>query len=659
MRLFGDNSDITDGIDSNVWRAIDKAISKNSVESFRVLKTFVRHVLQISIRNNSLKHFQKYIYFPAIYYSISYEKAKRNSSLSEIHKFCSEEAAGHLKEIIWFDINFTFRNKNNANDKVNANLFYYWAFQGFSRLLYFIVKNGDINQFRLALNEFEQISEENDNQQYQLKWEIRDLIRQNLNGQNDESITAKKEELKVLKQFNNYKRHVLVGIKYWIFFLYQVGKIDENTVLQFLQRIQIPYTDSDDLLSDILYFRGNAVSFSYMGWSEWDYVERESGKVYSPPQPHQWMTSGFFADQIREKRFFVNVSELDSEDLSQARFLFDDLKQNAKYFEDNFEKWKNILSVENIESYRAKSAEILKDFALVKRKSVTDTDRAIALASLHQPHIENFKTMIGNAWKSQARIHRTFKYFGNTLNVNDQDIKLKQIGQSTFFEKAKMMFTEENHQPIYGVDRMGGEIGRWEDNYFLSVIRQEDHHRISSTNILEALNKSIYELKNKEKIPNFILISSKYSYRDEKFLKSELFKSKLNNPMPENDLESFCIGTFDGIPVYTSFSESLNNFILVCNFNEAFQQLFKTNENWFENELTVDVKLVTDEIAQKKLEDNRAKWTTLEEGTTLSDAEALLLIKTSIIIDIWTTVDYKVIDKDAYILGYIKTENEE
>lgn len=658
MRLLGDNTDITDGIDSNVWRAIDKAIGKNSVESFRVLKTFVRRVLQISISNNSLKHFQKYIFFPAIYYSISYEKAKRNSNLSEIHKFCSEEAARHLKEIIWFDINFTFRNKNSIDDKTNANLFYYWAFQGFSRLLYFIVKNGDLNQFHFALNEFEQISEENDNQQYQLKWEIRDLISQNTNGQNDETIRVKKEELKVLKQFNNYKRHVLVGIKYWIFFLYQVGKMDENTVLKFLQRIQIPYTDSDDLLSDILFFRSNTVSFSYMGWNEWDYVERESGKVYSPPQPYQWMTSGFFADQIRENFFFINTNELDSEDISQARFLFDDLRKSSKYFEDNFEKWKNILSVENIEKYRDKSSKVLKDFAMVKRKSITSTDRAIALASLYQPHVESFKKMIGNAWKSQARIRRTFKYFGNALDINDQEVKLEYIGRSTFFEKAKMMFTKESHQSIYGVDRMGSEIGRWEDNYFLSVIRKSDHYRISSTSITNALDKCIYELKNKKKVPNFILISSKYSYKDEKFFKSKLFKSKQNNPMSENDLESFCIGTFDGIPIYTSSSEALNNFILVCNFKEAFQQLYKTNENWFENELMIDIQLVTEKIARNRLEEDRAKWTTLEDGTTLTDAEALLLIQTSIIIDIWTAVDYKILNKDAYILGYIKTDNE-
>lgn len=658
MRLFGDNIDITDGIDSNVWRAIDRAIEKNSFESFRVLKSFVRQILQLSVRNNSPKHFQKYIFFPAYFYSVSYEKAKRNTALSELHKTCSEQAAMHLKEIIWFDIGYVGRKNQSIEEKKTTNQFYYWAFQGFSRLLFYIVKNGDINQFRFAMDEYEQISEGNYNQHFQLKWNIRELERVNTDGKNDNIIKEKKEELKVLKEFDNYKRHVLTGIKYWIFFLYQVNKINEETASQFLERIKIPYTDSEDLLNDILFFRGNAMNF-YMGWNEWDFTERHSGKVYSPPTPYQWMTAGFFADQIREKRFYVNVNELDSEEISQARFLYDELKSNSEFYETNFEKWKKLLSVNNVEELQAKSKEILKDFAIVKRKSITDTDRAIALAPLHQPFVANFKKIIGDAWKSQARIHRMFRQFGNSLNVNDKEVKLKHIGQRTFFEKAKMMFTEQNNQMIYGVDRMGGETGRWEDNYFFSTIRQAEFNKASGASVLEVLNEAISELNKKQIVPNIILLSPEYSYKDDKFLKSERFVSKLNEQLPENELAQFCIGTYDGIPVYTSFSDLLNNSIMICNFNEAFQMLYKTNESWYEDVLTVDVIEVTDEEAQRKLGENRAKWTTVEDGGILTDEEALLLIKTSVIMDIWTTIEFKVINKEAYIIGYIKSETEE
>jgi hypothetical protein len=111
MRLYVDNSDITFGVESNIWRAIDKSIENNSKETFNVLKSFVRSILQLSIKERSLKHFQQYIFFPATFYSLSYEKKLHDASLEQLHKFCSENAALHLKEIIWFDIGFRAKKK--------------------------------------------------------------------------------------------------------------------------------------------------------------------------------------------------------------------------------------------------------------------------------------------------------------------------------------------------------------------------------------------------------------------------------------------------------------------------------------------------------------------------------------------------------------------
>lgn len=657
MKSFGDTTDITDGIHSDIWRAISRAIEKNSFESFRVLKSFVRRVLQLSISNNSLKHFQKYIFFPSNFYSFSYEKTKRNPAFSELHKFCSEEAAMHLKEIIWFDIGVSKINQNIEEKKI-SNLFHYWAFQGFSRLFFYIIKNGDINQFRFAINEYEQISDSNYTQHFQLKWRIRDLERENTNGQNDITIKEAKEEIEVLKKFDDYKRHVLTGIKYWIFFLYSEDKIKEETALQFLESIKIPYTDSEDLLNDIFFFRKGKMD-SYMGWSEWDFMERPSGIVYSPPMPHQWLTAGFLADQIREKKLYVNINELDSEEISQAEFLYADLKENAEYYEANFDQWKKLLAVDTLEELKEKSKDLLKDFALVKRKSITDIDKAIALAPLHPPYIAKFRESIGNAWKSQAKIHKMFRQLGNVVDVSGQDIKLKHIGQRTFFEKAKMMFIEQNHQTIYGIDRMGGEIGRWEDNYFFSTIRQNEFNNVSGSSLLEVLNEALAELNRKDIVPNIIFLEPEYSYKDDEFLNSERFVSKINTSMPENELTQFCIGTFDGIPIYTSFSHLLKNSVLVCNFTEAFEMLYKSNNSWYDNVLTVEVFEVEDEEAQRKLSENRAKWTNIEEGETLTDEEALLLIKTSVIINIWTTIEFKVINKEAYVIGYIKSETRE
>lgn len=656
MGLFGDFTDITDGIDAKIWQAIDKSIDKNNLESFRKLNAFVSQVLILSLRNNSFKHFQKYINFKAYYYSVSFEKATRNSALAQIHKSCSEQAAIDLKQIIWFDIGYISRSNQSIDNIKSANKFYYMAFLGFSKLLYYMLKNGDINQFRFAMDLFDEISISNYNDHYKIKWEIRDLERENINGDNDIVIKEKKDELRILKEFDNYKRHVLTGIKYWVFYLFKLNRINEEIALLFIERIKIPNAESEDLLNDILFFRSSSMNY-YMEWSEWDFIVRPSGRIYSPPIPYEWLTFGFFADQLREKRFFVNVKDLDSKEISYANLLYDSLKSIVKIFEEDFEKWKVILTLKNREELSSKTDEILKDFAIVKRKSLTDKDKAIALSPIYQPHVDNFKTLIGNAWKSQARIHNMFRKYENLICIDDANIKLKQIGQITFFEKAKMMFTEQNYQMIYGIERMGSEVANWEDNYFFSIISQTEFNKISGSSIFEVLSEAILELKKKNIEPNVIIVPNVYSYKDEKFLRSDRFISIFNTSQQNNVLASFCIGTFDGIEVFTSYSPLLNNSVLVSNFNKAFQMKYIKNDEYFDDVLKVNVSEVSHEEALRHLEENRIKWTTIEDGGVLSDTEALMLIKTSVIIEIGTNIEFEILNNEAYIIGYIKSES--
>ena len=83
---------------------------------------------------------------------------------------------------------------------------------------------------------------------------------------------------------------------------------------------------------------------------------------------------------------------------------------------------------------------------------------------------------------------------------------------------------------------------------------------------------------------------------------------------------------------------------------------YKTNPDWFEQELTVRITEVTDEEAKQKLAENPAKWQNTDDGINLTNEEALVLIKTSIIMDIWATVDFQVLNKEAYVVGFVKSD---
>lgn len=659
MRLFEDINDLTSGIKPNIIRALDKSIENNSIETNEVIKSFIRKVLQLSIKEKSLKHFKEYIFLPATFYSLSFDKKLHDLSLEYLHKICSDQSAVYLKEIIWFDLGYKSKQVISISERKTLNEFYYWAFNGFSHLLYLTVKNKDHKQFKYSLEEYEQISDSISNQNYDLKFKIRKLQRENIDGRNSEKIQSLKEELTLSSQFETYKRHVLLGIKYWILFLYQIDQITEELTVILLSELKIPYHDSNDVLNDILFFRNND-SNNYLGWSEWDFTERQSGKVYSPPIPLNWLTLGFMADQIRENKLYINLEEFNYEELKYIRFLYDNLKKYAKTFKNDFDKWKKVLNVETIEQFNQTSNQVLSLFATLKRKSIGKTEKDISLAQLSQNKIKAFRKLTGKAWFSQAHINRLFKKIGTIEIISNDETKLKNIGRRIFFEKAKMMFIEgENNQQIFGIDKLGFDIGLWEDSEFFNTITQTDHNKVTGSSILEVLNKTIAQLKSQEVIPDLILMSPEHNYKNTELLNSKLFTPKNHTPNNKKDITSLLIGKFDSIPIYTSKSEFIKNRILVCNFKNAFKMRYKTDLKWFNNVLKVDITKVTNEEAHRRLKEHPDKWKMTEDDIKLDDKDALTLIKTSVIIDCWSTLDFQILDSESFILGYLKTEIDE
>lgn len=655
MKLI-DQDDLTSGVDHNVWRALVTSIENGSIETFFVLNRFVRNILQLSVNRKSLTQFQKYIFFPSRYYNVAFIKKVENSSLENIYKVCSSHAALNLKEIIWFDISISAKYSNDIETKKIHNQFYYWAFYGFSRLLYYAVKNNDFILFLNSLDEFDQITDISYGKNHDIKTKIRNLTRANSDGSKNDEIKQLKEEYFVSKQFETLSRHTLLGIKYWIIFLYKVGQLNEETTNDLIKSIRVDYTDPEDVLNDIIFFRGND-AFHYMGWRDFDHLDRKPMKPYSPPDPSDWLTFGFLIDQIRDNRLIINIDDLEVEDIENVRFLYNSLKESIENLDSGFSKWANVLMINDISTFRNKTTNILSLFAALKRKSLGVTEKEIASTPLSQALINEFKQNVGRAWRSKSVITRLFRERGNREEVTDDKVKLRQIGQRTFFERAKMMFIEgPHHQTIYGIDRMGAQIGRWEDTEFFSTVLQSGTSKITSNSITQLLNKAIAELKSRDIMPNLILLAPEYSYKDKELINSNLYKPRIDYQEDDEDLSFFEIGSFDGVPIYSSFSELLKNSALICNFENSFKMRYRTNPAWYEKELTVNVQEVSNEEAQRRLNQQPDKWSFTEDGVYLKEDDAITLIKTSVCIDLWSTNDFLLLDKESFIFGSIRTE---
>lgn len=653
------NGIITDGISSNVWKGIEKSIENNSKETFKVFLDFVTKVLQMSINNRSIDHFKEYILFPAYFYSSSYEKKKQNPTLSKLHEICSTSAALHLKSIIWFGIGSKVKQANSIDEKKVLNDFYYHGFNGFNRLLFLIIQNDDITQFKYAFNQFENISNISNNDTYQKQFELRRLRWDNAAGIHDEEIKNLAEETQVEEQFEKFRRHVIMGLRYWVIFLYSIKKLSKESTLFFLSKLEIPYLNSTDILKDILLIR-NEISMSrgYMEWDNWDYMEREDMVAYNPPSPSAWMTFGFMVDLIRKGDFAVNQNDLSVKEISNFQFMHEDLFKISQRLSNSLDEWQELLKVNEEAELTKRIDKILAQSKSIKRQSIGAKEQAIANAKLSPDKITNFKTLIGDTWKREARIHKLFKAYENVELIENPQTKLKIIGQRTFFERAKMMFIDgDYHSHIYGVERMGGNIGRWEDDAFFNIALSADHNKVGGSSLVEVLELALLEFEKKAIVPNLILLASEYSYQDDQFLKNEHFVPKRLDSQ-EHHFEDvfFHLGTYKKIPVYTSFSILIDNRVLICNFTYSFKMLYKTNPEWYDNELKVEVTEISDETAVAKLNENPDKWRFTEDEIELTGDDALILIKTSIQIDIWTTIDFQVMDRESYVVGYINAE---
>ncbi|MFC0514635.1 hypothetical protein ACFFGT_10500 [Mucilaginibacter angelicae] len=649
--------DVTDGLDTNVWGTLNKAIERNDKDSISVLLSFFRKICRASLSNRKIKYFQQYIGFASRVYRQVYARVKEDTSYLPLVHLFSLELSLHLKEIIWFNIGLEGKTAKTIAEKKIINLFYYEAFKSFNDLFYLSMRYQDWPMFHEALKDFNQLAEGAFDIDIQDKLKLASLSRENKDGKNDAAIAELDQQQQIAYQYENYKRQVLSGLKCWCYLLFEQNIIAEDSLTKILTKIiNYPYEPQNEI-KDILFFRSGDLKY-YMNWENWDYMDRPEHETYYPPMPGSWMTKGFFLDRIRNNNAYFNTDKINPLSLKDIPFLYDSLLESLNSIRPEFEKWKSILKTESIEEFDQRARNLLASVSQAKRITIGNKEHVIANSELSNNKIQEFKELVGKAWKGQTRIRKVFDHFDNKENVTGQDIKLKRVGQNSFLEKGKMVFIEgEYHSPIYGIEQFGGNVGRWEDELFFEVIQKSVPGTTTGATVMETLDKAIQKLKSNKVTPNVILIEAQYLYKDEEFLKSERYSGFYDPRLNPDDIQFFVLGTFDNIPLFSSMSPLLKNKVVVAEFNMAFSMKYKTNNNWFENELSINVELVTTQQANERLIKEPRKWKITNDGIEISDEDAITLIKTSIVIDMETIIDYTVKDINKFIVGYITEPN--
>lgn len=637
---------LTEGIGYLIRDSIKVSIQNDSLDTFIALNTFVRSVIQLSIKNNSLHNFQEYINTPIINYSLSHQRVKENPQNIQNYKHISKNTILTIKEVIIYDLGFYINKNILLEDLINFNKFYVLSFTAYNDLLSLLVKNIDIPNFNLAILELNQIQDPTFGKSEQLELSISEL-------ENAEATVDRKNYLKELNKTIVLRHNTLIGIKSWIFYLYKKKVINEVTLKELLAVFK-NRQDTYFSIKDILTLRKEQWK-GYLGWSYWDYIDRPTNEFYTPPNPSNWLTFGFLIEQIFTESSYIHLEQLELDELSSIQFLYDDLSRYCKYLENDFDNWKTVFNLDSIEVLKGRCNKVLAVFEFLMKKESTEKGKAIADAEIDSGLVENFKELVGRTWIKQARIRNLFNQIGNTKTVVEPNTKLENVKLHNFLERGKIMFIKNTHNhQVFNIDVLGGLIAKKENDFFFYSILKEYYNRIYGDGIIDVIEKAILKIKNSGFKATVILISPELTSESSDLDNDKRFNrgTKINQIFSEQPL----LGYFDDVPLLYSYSEYLRGKLLVCDFKEAFEMLNKEVPDGYLNLLKVSVKDITEENAKLRLEADYAKWVKLEDAGYILEEDRINYVRTCVEIDIETQVEFKVLNRDAFLIGSIKSE---
>lgn len=648
MRLFADNTDITDGIDSTIWDSIVKSVENDSIDTFKVLTKFVIDVLILSIKNRSIVHYNKYIDFLSSYYYITYKKNKESIVFNKLNEYSTQTSARQLKEIISYFLGYKEDDIEKVNKKnlQSSNDFLYSSFKSFSRMLYLMLSNGDISMFDYVINEYDQIDTLKKFNYYNLKFEVRNKPSEIKNEDLEKKIIL----YSYLKKYDEYKRHVILGLRYWTIFLYTIQKNDIDTTLKFLGGFNIQ-VDYSEILKDIMTLR-HSPNYQYFEWNSWDYKERLSGKVYTPPNPNDWLTFGFVIDMLQSKDVYFYTNDLDNQQMNDLPFLYDKIDENLKLINDKFDYWKQIIKIENKDEFDLRRKKIIDLFKNLKYKSVTGKERLIADEEIDLEKVEEFKLSIGKSWRENSTINELFFIRKNVIVDNKVSFF---IGDKNFFPQTKKMFVRKHYEKIYNTDIIGGQSARWIDDEFFNFVIDKNSEGVVNNSIKKTLDDCIDCLSEKEIKPNLIIVPAIYTYQDEGFLADNDFKGKYE--FIDKQKNKYFFGTYKDIDIYISHSEFIANKVVVSKFEDSFRLHYKSQSEWFDSRLKIEVKEINDIEAGKIFELDPKRWMIRNREVNLTKEEAIVLIKNAVNLDIGCFYEFEILDVQSYIVGVIQNDS--
>ena len=637
--LNRNENDITAGIGTEIIKLITKAIESNSIESFYKIDGFCYKVLMISIDNKQLYHFKEYLDIVVGYYIISHKYNSKNNALySKVHQDCADLSARRIRELFLL-LNIVF-NKSDLEDKKIYNHFKLLAFTAFSQLLFEQIKRGDVKWFKHTINQIENVFLGETIEMSEFVFYLR-----NTSDIDKATLSDYIENI----QSKIYVKHTILGIRYWLYYLYEKKQISIeglNSFIGLTEQLKRSKLSVEFWEMELLFNRLNSAQLNwYFNWQSWDYETHPEGECYTMSSVFDWFFTGYIVDAIRNGGIYntpnFDANIVDGNINPQNKILFiRTLKERLEKVISEKNVWISFFNNDNFDSTANLIKEQLNSFS-----SLIELQKAKEIASekLNTNRVNEFKQNLYDRWHKSKLIRKIFEYFEEKKKYEGEIGKLKLVGKNMFFEKAKMLFLNDKYyQHISGVEDLGAQLSKWENEFFFQIILKEQAEIVYSS-IVVGLQQAIKKIKYRKNSPSII------------FVDSSLYWLGLKDDEKWSDEKSleFANGSYDSIPVCFINLGLMQNRFVVADFNKAFTMLYREVVGGFDGELKVDIKEVTEEVAQDKLKKEPQKWKYID-GREISDEDALTYIKTSVIIDFEVIELFEVTDNNAFEIGLIE-----
>lgn len=628
---------IVSGFDRAFYDAFKNALERGQVKAQLQVLRFVEKQMIQAFGRNSTAVMQQLNWLPAAIYNLS-------SGNTEASKTVAIEFGSFFKTVSWF-----FKSDDPNKDPIHEYpVRFHLYFTTLMNFYHYAIHHPDEAVVRSILKDFEGIGDPDYDSDIRVKIQYAGEISQ-------------VEKLAIRKQFT--KKHLLMITKRrcalvlvsWLTFLYIMDKVSEERFKFLLQQLNLKYHFFEELLDDLDYIRSNEAS-GFLGIDFWDYMERESGVSYSPPQVYDWIVYGPTLLLLSQPMPNFNQSVI--VDDRQHAFLLEAFKVKLNIFEAQLTKfasvfgWNLALSTKSQSSiaeqllsrFNERKEQIIFIFESVKVLNEEEENRQLIARPLDHQSIYDFYDTLFDKWVNNCISYSFFRSAGN-INIVSNSENLDYHGQSTLLEHQRVMFVEGDKQTIYGSDDLGIAAARTVDEQFILKItkvarQQKTNYDTDFDSVTSGLDASISTLRKSGYEPDMIILSPQPFYKSDLVSSKKYQRAEFLNKGQE-------IGVYDGIPVVRLFAKGLESKAVITTFRQGLSLTLFEDTSLFNNVYHLSLRELPVEEIENEYNLDSKRWTTNSDGIQLTEVQAKLRLAASLVLEMWTRGKFEILNPQA------------